>query len=130
VVGENRNLDVDVREHRVDSELVWVHAKGSDQRVPFYRQWYPGWSATILDPDTGAELDRFPLTEADTRAPYGLLDVPVPEGEHLLLISFENTTVRSLSTALSWIAVTALILLVVLAWLKHRRDRSNTPAGS
>ena len=128
LVGENRNLDVDVREHRVDSELVWIHAEGPDQRVPFYRQWYPGWTATILDPDSGAELDRFPLTEADTRAPYGLLDVPVPPGDHLLLISFENTSIRSLSTAVSWIALAALILLFIFAWIMASPQSSKGPS--
>ncbi len=113
LIRPNLDLDVDVREHRVDSELVWVHAEGPDQRVPFYRQWYPGWTATILDPDTGAELDRFALTEADTRAPYGLLDVPVPAGEHLLLISFENTPIRNLGTIVSILAIVGLIALFV-----------------
>ncbi len=126
LVSENLGLDVDVREHQVDSELVWVHAEGSDQRVPFYRQWYPGWTATILDPATGAELDRFPLTEADTRAPYGLLDVPIPEGEHLLRISFEDTPIRRIGEKTSLAAVIILLLLLALSRIKRLLHHSLT----
>ncbi|HEY52580.1 MAG TPA: hypothetical protein G4N94_03900 [Caldilineae bacterium] len=124
LVGENTGLDVDVREHRVDSELVWVHAEGPGQRVPFYRQWYPGWTAAILDPANGAELDRFPLTPADTRPPYGLLDVPVPAGEHLLRISFEDTPIRSIGEKTSIIAVILLLLLLALPLAKRLRRQS------
>jgi len=124
LVSKNTDLDVDVREHRVDSELVWVHAEGPDQRVPFYRQWYPGWSAFILDPTSGAELDRFPLTETDTRAPYGLLDVPVPAGEHLLRISFEDTPVRRLGEIVSLVAL--LVLVALLLWGVWSAIRNST----
>ena len=64
LVPQNETLAVDVREHRVDSELVWVHAGDENQVVPFNRQWYPGWTATISDPATGETLDRFALTPA------------------------------------------------------------------
>ncbi len=118
----NKRLAVDVREHRVDSELVWVHAEGEGQRVPFYRQWFPGWTATILDPDTETVLDQFDLTPDDTYAPYGLLDVPVPPGDHLLRISFENTPIRVISEMISLLAFAAIIAL--LAWSIIRNQKS------
>ncbi|NOZ71313.1 MAG: hypothetical protein GXP38_05265 [Chloroflexi bacterium] len=112
-VDANDQLFVDVQEHRVDSELVWVRALSEGQRVPFYRQWFPGWTATIMDPDSGQQIDRFALTPADTRPPYGLLDVPVPKGDHLLRISFENTPVRTVSNLISLISLGLWVLLVL-----------------
>jgi hypothetical protein len=122
LVQANPHLAVDAREHSVTSETVWVWADAPDQRVPFYRQWYPGWTATIMDPDTGEVIDRFALTPDDTRPPYGLLDVPVPEGEHLLRISFENTPVRTIGNIISWLTVIVLIVLVVYHLYATRRS--------
>ncbi|MCO6452491.1 MAG: hypothetical protein J5I90_17055 [Caldilineales bacterium] len=121
---QNETLAVAAREHRVDSETVWVHAGDDNQRVPFYRQWFPGWTATILDPDSGAELDRVALTEADTRSPYGLLNVPVPAGDHLLRISFEDTPIRIISDWLSMLALLALVALAIVGIVSARRRRS------
>ena len=121
LVEANDNLVVDVREHRVDEELAWVRAIGEGQRVPFYRQWYPGWTATILDPDTGAVVDQFALTPEHTREPYGLLDVPVPPGDHLLRLSFEDTPIRKIGNLLS--LATIFILALLLLWQIMRSYR-------
>lgn len=112
LVNSNDKLVVDVQEHRIAYERAWVRALTEGQRVPFYRQWFPGWTATILDPDTGAILDRFALTPEHTRPPYGLLDVPVPAGDHILVLSFEDTPIRRVSKALS--ALSALLALALL----------------
>jgi len=124
LVDANSHLAVDAREHSVASETVWVWADAPDQRVPFYRQWYPGWTATILDPDTGEVIDRFALTPDDTRPPYGLLDVPVPEGEHLLRISFENTPVRKVGNIISLLTLVVLGLMVVYHIVISQRSKN------
>jgi len=121
LVQANPNLAVDAREHRVTSETVRVWAGAPGQRVPFYRQWYPGWTATLMDPDTGEVRQRFALTPDDTRPPYGLLDVPVPEGDSLLRISFENTPIRTIGNAIS--ILTVLLLLGLLVWGGVQRFR-------
>ncbi len=121
LVEANPHLAVDAREHSVTSETVWVWTDAPDQRVPFYRQWYPGWTATIMDPNTGQVLQRFALTPDDTRPPYGLLDVPVPEGEHLLRISFENTPIRKIGNAIS--ILTIILLLGLVGWGGYRYVR-------
>ena len=121
LVQANPDLAVDAREHSVTSETVRVWAGAPGQRVPFYRQWYPGWTATIMDPDTGEALQRFALTPDDTRPPYGLLDVPAPEGDSLLRISFENTPVRTIGNIISWLTV--LLLLGLLVWGGVQRFR-------
>ncbi len=124
LVPQNDTLAVDAREHRVDGELLWVHAGGDGQRVPFYRQWYPGWTATLLDPETGQVRDRFALAQTDTYPPYGLLNVPVPAGDSLLRLSFEDTPVRRVS---EWLSLAAVLVLVFLIGWQVRKNRR--PAG-
>ncbi len=114
LVEANPHLAVDARSHHVMEETVRVWTDAPGQRVPFYRQWYPGWTATILDPDTGQVIDRFPLTPEHTRPPYGLLDVPVPQGDSLLRLTFEDTPIRKLATGLSILA--AALTLALLLW--------------
>lgn len=123
LVPQNDTLAVDVRDHTIASETVWVHAdsRGAGARVPFLRQWYPGWTATLLDPATNAVLDRFSLTPADTRPPYGLLAVPVPPGDHLLRLSFEDTSLRRASAIISLVAVLVLLLLLTRQLIKMTR---------
>ena len=115
LVNANPNLAVDARSHRVMEETVRVWAGAPGQRVPFYRQWYPGWTETIMDPDTGEVIQRFPLTPEDARPPYGLLNVPVPEGDSLLRISFEDTPVRKAGAAISMLAALVVLGLFVVA---------------
>ena len=112
LVQANEHLAVDAREHSVLSETVWVWADAPEQRVPFLRQWYPGWTATLLDPNTHEILQRIPLTPDDTRPPYGLITVPVPPGEHLLCLSFEDTPIRKIGNAIS--IITAILLAGML----------------
>ena len=125
LVNANPNLAVDARSHSVMAETVRVWAGAAGQRVPFYRQWYPGWTATIMDPDTGEVLQRFALTPEDTRPPYGLLNVPVPEGDSLLRISFEDTPVRKAGNAISMLAALVVLGLLVVAGVSRigRRGR-------
>ena len=122
LVDANPNLAVDARSHSVMEETVRVWAGNAGQRVPFYRQWYPGWTATIMDPDTGEVLDRFPLTPEDTRPPYGLLNVPVPEGDSLLRLTFEDTPVRKAGNAISILAALLTLALLLLPLFRRRRS--------
>ncbi len=125
LVPQNDTLAVDVRHHTIASETVWVHAdsKGAGARVPFLRQWYPGWTATLLDPTTNTTLDRFPLTPADTRPPYGLLTVPIPPGDHILRLSFGDTPLRRTSDIISFAAALALLLLLARQLITLTRQR-------
>jgi hypothetical protein len=125
---QNETLAAHSIEHSVTGETLWVHAGTEGQRLPFLRQWYPGWTAAILDPATNAVLDRFALTPAHTRPPYGLLDVPIPAGDHLLRLSFEDTPIRRVAKLISLAALAALALLFIWHWRGRvgqaiRRDR-------
>lgn len=104
-VPQDETLAVHAREHTVTREVVWVHAGRKGLRVPFLRQWYPGWTARLYDPDTGVLRARIPLTPEHTYPPYGLIEVPVPPGDHILELRFEDTPVRRLGETISLLAV-------------------------
>ncbi len=130
LVHANPKLAVDARSHHVTEETVRVWSDAPDQRVPFLRQWYPGWIATIMDPETGVILEQFPLTPEDTRPPYGLLSVPVPEGDILLRISFEDTPIRKIGNAISIGALFLLAGLMIWGIVLQKRRRTATSGGS
>ncbi len=118
-VPQNEVLAVHAREHAVTREVVWVHAGRDGLRVPFLRQWYPGWTASLFDPETGALRARFALTPDHTYPPYGLIEVPVPPGEHILELRFEDTPVRRLGEGISLLSV--LVLAALLLRARRRR---------
>jgi hypothetical protein len=121
-VPQNEVLAVHTRAHTVTREVVWVHAGREGLRVPFLRQWYPGWTASLFDPETGALRARFALTPDHTSPPYGLIEVPVPPGDHILELRFEDTPVRRLAETVSLLSVFVLAALLLMA-LRRR------PAG-
>ncbi|MCX7854187.1 MAG: hypothetical protein N2383_15570, partial [Caldilineales bacterium] len=59
----------------------------------------------LYDPETGALRARIPLTPEHTYPPYGLIEVPVPPGDHILELRFEDTPVRRLGETISLLAV-------------------------
>jgi hypothetical protein len=72
----------------------------------FYTFYYPGWRAY---------LDGQP-TEIRITDPFGLMAVPVPAGEHELLLRFENLPLWTGVNALSAIA----LLAVLMVWVLYR----------
>lgn len=123
-VPQDESLAVHSIEHRVASETIWVHAGTEGKQVSFYRQWYPGWTATFSDPDTLAVSDRFPLTPEYTMPPYGLLNVPVPAGDHILHLSFEDTPIRRAGDLVSLATIISLLLLLGWQTIANRRRAS------
>jgi len=78
----------------------------------FYTFYYPGWRAY---------LDSQP-TEIQITDPFGLIAVPVPAGEHELLLRFENLPLWTGVTTLSAMALLAVLAVWVLyrpAWRKR-----------
>lgn len=120
-VPQNETLAVHTREHTVTREVVWVHAGDEGLRVPFLRQWYPGWTARLYDPETGALRARIALTPEHTYPPYGLIEVPVPPGDHILELRFEDTPVRRLAEVISLLAVVVVAALLLRGRWKFGR---------
>jgi hypothetical protein len=68
--------------------------------------WFPGWTATV---------DGRPAPLA--RANFAFMAVPVPEGRHLVRLSYRPT---QLGRGLAVAGAAALLLVAVLAWRRKR----------
>ncbi len=64
---------------------------------------FPGWQARVNGQIVATELGR----------PEGLIVVPVPEGKHVVEVSFDSTPARNLASFLSLISFAATLLI---AW--------------
>ena len=88
-----------------------------DQKVVFNIAWFPGWRAYLLDGEDGPIIGELPIERED--GPLARIVVPAPQGEHVILLRFDDTPVR---TAAFWIALFGwlLLLAVLLAGLAFR----------
>ncbi|MEP7199330.1 MAG: 6-pyruvoyl-tetrahydropterin synthase-related protein [Chloroflexota bacterium] len=98
---------VDSRGHSSVHDEIWFRAE-SDSSISFNRFMYPGWHAYLLDREHGNAIQRLPV---EPRGDLGLITVPVPQGEHFLLLRFEDTPPRIVGT---WLTVVSA--LGVGAW--------------
>jgi len=98
-------------------EKLWIYAADDQQQVVFYRFYYPGWHAYILDEDTEEVLAEVPI---HTVGPEGHIAVRVPEGRHILLLRFEDTPVRRLGTIISGLSVLLVVALLGIRALWRR----------
>lgn len=119
-VPQNEILAVDSREMSSVHEKVWVWAVDDQQAVRFYRFYYPGWKAYILDENTEEVLAEAPI---ETTGPYGLITVPVPQGRHILLLRFEDTPPRRAGKAISAVSLAGLAALTLLRAILMRGGR-------
>jgi hypothetical protein len=98
-------------------EKLWVYAADGEQEVHFYRFYYPGWRAYVLDENTEEVLAEAPIGTAGAE---GHMWVPVPEGRHILLLRFEDTPVRVLGKVVSGVSILlAMALTAVGAWVRR-----------
>jgi len=67
------------------------------------RIFFPGWRASI----DGA------ATAVSASAPFGLVSVGIPAGEHSVRVVYGNTSVRMAATLLSWLSLLALTVLML-----------------
>ncbi len=99
-----------------DYEEVWYWAADDYQRIEFFFEYFPGWTAYILDPKTKQVQKVIRLTFDDVADPYGRISVPVPAGEHILLLKFEDTPVRKAGKAITLATVVLLLAFFVVRW--------------
>jgi len=78
-------------------------------RITFNTFYYPGWHAYLLESEEGPIERELEIVPHGT---LGKITVPVPEGDHYLLVRFEDTMARVVGKY-----VTALSVLVVFAAL-------------
>jgi len=85
---------------------------------------YPGWHAYLLDAEHGRPIQRLAI---EPRGELGVITVPVPKGEHYLLLQFEDTPPRIAGAILSALSVAAIILWACWAVLRRARRRGARP---
>ena len=110
-VQRDPNLDVRTLAYGTSWEKVWYRATAPDRRIVFNLQMYPGWTAYIYDASGARVQQVLRWQELEITDPYGLVTVPVPEGEHVLVLRFEDTPPRRVGKMVSLLGA-----LVVLAW--------------
>jgi hypothetical protein len=111
VVPQNRTLAVDSLSLTSIEEKVWVWAGDGQQQVRFYRFYYPGWKAYLLEDKTERLIGELPIT---TTGPQGLITVPVPQGAHYLILRFEPTLVRRIGELASGLSLAGVLALLIL----------------
>jgi hypothetical protein len=77
----------------------------------FLTFYFPGWQASV---------DGQPA-EIEITEPYGLIQVPVPAGQHELTLHFGETPLRLVADWLSLLSLGALIALTIVDRRKARR---------
>ncbi len=90
--GHARTLEL-----RTDGELVEYSADRS-LLLTFNTFYYPGWHAYLVDPNNDQILEEVPIA---LRGKLGLMTVRVPAGTGRILLRFEDTPLRKMSTAVS-----------------------------
>ncbi len=102
-------------------ERVWFQAKDDRQHVRFYTFYYPGWTAYILDENTGEVTGT---AEIVPEGELGRISVAVPPGRHVLLLTFQDTPIRQAATGITLLsAVLSLVGLAAAAAFRRRRAR-------
>jgi hypothetical protein len=118
-VKQDARLAVNSESMGSDYEQVWYHAGDDRQSIPFQRFWYPGWKAYLLDGKNGRPVQELPVTRED--GPLARIRVPVPAGEHFMLLRFEDTPLRFVSKLISYASTAVTILgLLFYAWRQRR----------
>lgn len=111
-------------EFHTTGERVDYNAPNDDVPLVFNVQMYPGWRA-FLTPSRSNEIVReLPI---EIEPPYGRIKVTIPQGEHGLLLRFQDTPPRTTGALVS--GVSLLIALVLLGvsmsrWTRRRRQQA------
>lgn len=111
---------VDSRGYSSIKDELWFRAE-NDSRIPFTRFMYPGWHAYLLDAEHGHPIQRLAI---EPHGDLGLITVPVPKGEHFLLLQFEDTPPRIAGTMLSALSMAGMLLWACWAVLRRTRRRA------
>jgi len=80
-------------------------------RITFNTFYYPGWHAYLLEGEEGPIERELKIVPHGTR---GKITVIVPEGDHYLLLRFEDTPVRVVGKYVT--ALSVFIMFAALGW--------------
>lgn len=108
-------------ELRTTGERIDYNAPNGDVAITFNAQMYPGWRAYLTRSRSTEIVRELPI---QTVAPYGRIQVTLPQGEHGLWLRFDDTPPRIIGAALSALALIAALGLFV--WDIRKRSRLKT----
>ena len=100
-------------------KVIFRARKGG--RITFNAFYYPGWHAYLLESEEGPIERELPIVPHGT---LGKITVTVPEGDHYLLLRFEDTPVRVVGKYVT--ALSALIIFAALGWKARGRAFSDS----
>ena len=101
-------VQAETLELRTDSELVEYSSERS-VLLSFRTFYYPGWRAYLLNPESGDIIEELPIA---LRGKLGLMTVRVPAGKGQVLLRFEDTPLRELSTVVTFTSLALLLILI------------------
>jgi len=111
-------ITAETLELHTNRELI-TYSATDPALITFNTFYYPGWRAYLVDPGTGQPIEELSIA---TRGELGLITVRVPAGEGRVLLRFEDTPIRKLSTAVTFASL-ALLLALVAGRFAFRRRR-------
>jgi hypothetical protein len=118
-------------------ELLWVHAADDAQSVTFYTPYYPGWNAYVFE-DLGQQAgdlrqrvgQLLARPAIKTTDPEGWMVVPIPRGDHFLLLRFEDTPVRVVGKVVTLLSAgVALVIGLLNVYSFSSRSTSSISTG-
>lgn len=101
---------VGTEEHGTTFEKVIFRAR-KEGRITFNTFYYPGWHAYLLESEEGPIERELKIVPHGT---WGKITVSVPEGDHYLLLRFEDTPARVVGKYIT--ALSALVIFAALGW--------------
>ncbi len=107
----------------------WMEARvqaGEPLLVAFHTVFFPGWAAYVDGRQVPIEPTPWQVDEDSRGFDLGICQVPVPAGNHVVRIQFENTPLRFWSSLVSLLSV---LIAGVLLFLGIKR-RSRLKAAS
>jgi 6-pyruvoyl-tetrahydropterin synthase related domain len=121
--AQTGKITAETLELHTNRELIAYSATDS-ALITFNTFYYPGWRAYLVDAGTGRSIQELSIA---TRGSLGLITVRVPAGEGRVLLRFEDTPIRKLSTAITFATLTLVLALVAGRFVVRRRpDRTET----
>lgn len=103
-------------EFHTTGERVDYNAPNGDASIVFNAQMYPGWNAYLTPSRSNTIVQKLPI---EIQPPYGRIKVTLPQGEHGLLLRFEDTPPRTIGAVIS--GVSLLIAIGLLVWDERKR---------
>ncbi len=109
---------------RTTGERVDYNAPNGDATIVFNVQMYPGWRAYLTPSRSSKVVRELPI---EIEPPYGRIKVTLPQGEHGVMLRFEDTLPRTVGTSITGISLLLVLGLLIWDWRSRARtlERSN-----